>query len=279
MSRCLKRWSCPSLTAAEVKSAAEMEAYRLFSETICTELEGTTTGSSASPPPPTGARTRTGFTLGKRREKHQNIGTPGGAGISGNQGKVGTMPGEKRASEKNQREADGEGPEGLGARPRAAEKRRPAAAAAAIMSRTDVEREHGGDDNGSGDPNTFLTALKRSESAVQLGDVAHGNGHVVDGCSSSDRQRGEEGGGDDRDAFYDAQGVVGGDSNSPFVRKSGGKRKIDIILSAASREFMPPGGVDVDAVAARRGRGRRGRGRRPPMDCLDMQRSALRSAG
>lgn len=269
-----KRWSCPSLTAAEVKSVAEMEAYRLFSETICTELEDTATGSSACPPPPTAARTRTGFTLGKPSEKPRNMDIPDRANISGNQGDADKIPGEKKGSETNQRNVEGERSEGVKSRPRATEKRR--SAAAAVRRRTEVEAKYG-DDNSSGDPNTFLTALKRSESAVQLRDLAQGHENIVDGGSSSDCQQREKGGGDDRDALYDAQGLIGRDSNSSLVRKSG-KRKIDIILSAASREFMSPGGVDVDPVAARKGRGRRGRGRRPSMDCLEMQRSALRSA-
>lgn len=38
------RWSCPSLAASSTKSAADIEAYRIFSEQICTEVEGAVVG-------------------------------------------------------------------------------------------------------------------------------------------------------------------------------------------------------------------------------------------
>lgn len=268
-----------------------MEAYRLFSETICTELEQTTPGPGAPPPPPSAFRTRTGFTPGKPSEKQGSKDTPGKA--SGNQENMDTVSGQKKASEKNQRSVDRAGSEVAQARPIAAEKPRPAAA---VGERADVEQKSG-DENGSGGPNTFLTALKRSDGVVHPGGLAKKeekdeklkrsesaetgleteDRQIADG-SSGDCQQGEGGGGDDRDALYDARGITGGSSNnnSSLVRQ-GGKRKIDIILLAASREFVSPG-VDVDTVAARKGRGRRGRGQRPSMDWIDAQRSTLRSA-
>lgn len=268
-----------------------MEAYRLFSETICTELEQTTPGPGASPPPPGAFRTRTGFTPGKPSGKQRDKDTSGKA--RGNQGDMDTVSGKKKANEKNQPNVDRTGSEVVEPRPRAAEKRRPAAA---VGERADVEQKNG-DENGSGGPNTFMTALKRSDGFVhpgglekkeEMGEKLKRAESAETGLETEDRtiadggggdcQQGEEGGGNDRDALYDAQGITAGsnNNNSSLVRQ-GGKRKIDIILSAASREFVSPG-VDVDTVAARKGRGRRGRGQRPSMDWIDTQRSTLRSA-
>lgn len=243
-----------------------MEAYRVFSETICTELEDTMQGPGA---PPTPAAVCTGFTPGKASGNQQNMDTSG-----------------KKASE-YQRNMESKRCGVAEVRPWVTEKRRSAAAAAgraAVGERADVER-NGGDENGSG-TNTFLTALKQSE-GVQLGLTQEDRksnrsesvelgltkevGHIT-ANDSSDCQ-GVEGGGD-RDAVYDAQGKTSG-SHSSLARQRG-KRKIDIILAAASREFGSTG-IDVDAVA-RTGRGRRGRGRRPAVNPFDMQRFTLRSA-
>lgn len=294
-----------------------MEAYRVFSETICKELEEPMPPGPGAPPPPVAARTR--FTTGKKANNggnqrkmdtpgekasgnHRNMDTPGKDG-SGRQRNTDTHGG--KATD-NQRIVNSKGCGVVEVRPAAA------AGGAAARARAEAERKHG-DENGLG-PNTFLTALKRSEGAphpgltkesgglkgsetVQLGGLPKADGKLKgsegapqgltreDGRTADDdtnhQEAGEEENGDSRDAIYDPHGKTSSSShnNSSLVRQQNGKRKIDKILSAASREFVSAE-ADVDDAVARTGRGgRRGRrGRRPAVGCLDMQRSTLRSA-
>lgn len=46
----LYRWSCPSLTAVDVRPAAEIAAYRAFSTTICAEIEQMNPGAPPCAP-------------------------------------------------------------------------------------------------------------------------------------------------------------------------------------------------------------------------------------
>lgn len=48
----MARWSCPSLTATDVKPAADIEVYRAFSESICVDLKASESSSSILPLPP-----------------------------------------------------------------------------------------------------------------------------------------------------------------------------------------------------------------------------------
>lgn len=237
-----------------------MEAYRVFSENICSELGDPTAG--AIPP---AAAARTGFEPDKAGEKQHQILDSKSSGV-------------------------------VEVRPRVTERRRSVAERATARERADVERD-GHDDCSSGGATTFLTALKRTEctddegatnglrAADALGSrkdpgwikdlrwsAKNQDGRIADGAN----RQGEGGGGFHDYDKYNSRGNKKGSNNSPPGQT--GKRKIDIILSAASREFVSSGVGGVDTVA-RPERGHRGRTRRTPsMDCLDAIRSTLMSA-
>lgn len=84
---CTRRWSCPSLTAADVRPAAEIAAYRAFSTNVCAEIEqqmnlGAPPCSpgvaSSTPPYDVESITRGGIAAGERKYE----GLDGGVGLA-----------------------------------------------------------------------------------------------------------------------------------------------------------------------------------------------------